>query len=377
MRILQVASYFHPYVGGQERYVRCLARGLVDRGHEVTVFTSNFPKSKTHEILDGIDVNRFNFLCKPLNNPISPALLFQLIKHGKDFDVIHCHNEHAAVSQYCALTKPLSKLPLIITCHGLLRFNNPAKDLFERAYSKTLGANLLRGANKVVTISDSDKEYVHSFGVPLEKIEVIPNGVDVARYNYQRNDLPEWMLFEGKQMILFVGPVIKRKGPQVLVQAIPKIVKENPDVVFVFAGKGAYKEEVEKLSQTLHVEKYTRFLGYVPDDQLHFLYQRSEALVLPSFSEALSYTILDAFVFSKPVISSLIPCIKDYLSETALLVQPGDSEALANAVLHLLHDRELARELGAKGRRLVETRFTWDVVVHRVEEIYREVLNSP
>lgn len=376
MRILQVTPYFHPYVGGQERYVRNLARGLIDRGHAVTVFTSDFPRRKEKEVIDGVEVRRFHFLCRPLNNAVSPEVFFQLIKYRADFDIVHCHNEHAAVSQYCALTKPFSKRPLVITCHGLLRFDHPMKDFFERAYSKTMGARLLRKANRVITISDSDKGYVHSFAVPLEKIEVIPNGIDVSRYNCQRGGFPEGMLFEGKRVILFVGPVIKRKGPQVLVQAIPRVAKENPDVLFVFAGKGDFRAEVERLSRTLHVEQYTRFLGYVPEDQLHYLYQRSEALVLPSFSEALSYTILDAFAFSKPVISSLIPCLKDYLSETALLVQPGDSEALADAVLRLLRDRKLAGELGAKGRRLVETRFTWDAVVNGVEEIYREVLDS-
>lgn len=375
MKILQVTPYFHPYIGGQERYVRSLARALVNHGHTVQVFTSNFPKSKKNETIDGIKVRRFDFLCKPLNNPISPMLLFHLIKHIRDFDLIHCHNEHAAVSQYCALTKSHLKLPLIITCHGQLKFDHPAKDLVEHAYRKTLGAILLRRADRVITISDSDRKYVHSFDVPLERIRVIPNGVDLTQYSHQKFNLQEEMAFEGKRVILFVGPLIKRKGPHVLVQAIPAIIEEDPDVVFVFAGKGNFKEEVERLSQTLHVEKYTRFLGYVPEKQLHSLYQRSEALVLPSFSEALAYTILDAFVFSKPVVSSLIPCIRDYLSDTALLVQPGDSKALGKAVLRLLNNRKLAKELGAKGRRLVETRFTWDAVVNKVEGIYHEVLN--
>lgn len=376
MRVLQVSPYFYPYVGGQERYVRFLAKGLAVRGHEVTIYTSNFPKSKMRETLEGIDIKRFNFVCRPLNNAISPSIFVKLVKHRCDFDVIHCHNEHAAVSQYCALTRPLSRIPLIITCHGLLRFDHPAKDLFERAYSKSMGARLLRRANKVITISDSDRKYVNSFNVPLERIEVIPNGVDVNQYNYQVRDPPEKMSFEGKRVILFVGPVIRRKGPHILLRAIPKVIKEDPDVMFVFTGNGDFKEEVEQLSRALHVERHTRFLGYIPDDQLHLLYQRSEALVLPSFSEALSYTILDAFAFSKPVISSLIPCIKDYLCETALLVQPGDSEALADAVLRLLRDRKLAGELGARGRRLVETRFTWDSVVRRVEKIYHEVAES-
>jgi glycosyltransferase involved in cell wall biosynthesis len=374
MKVLQVSPYFHPYVGGQERYVRCLARALVDRGHTVEVFTSNFPNGKEYEVIDGIQVRRFNFLCRPLNNPITPMLLFSLIRHCKDFDIIHAHNEHAAVSQYCALAKSYSNVPLVVTCHGQLKFDHFAKDLIEHSYSKTLGAKLLKKADKVITISDSDKNYVHSLGVPLEKIRVIPNGVDLTRYNFQHIDPPKRMIFEGKQVVLFVGPLLKRKGPQVLIQTIPLIVKEHPDVVFVFVGGGNFKVEMEKLSRTLHVEKYTHFTGYIPENLLYNLYQRADVFVLPSFSEALSYTILDAFIFSKPVVSTLIPCIKDYLSGYALLVPPGDSEALAHAVVSLLSDKKLAKKLGEKGRRLVETCFKWDVIVEKILQIYHELL---
>ncbi len=377
MRILQVSSYFYPYIGGQERYVRNLARGLLDRGHTVEVLTSNFPKSKKNETIDGMEVRRFDFVCKPLNNPISPMLLFHVTRHCREFDLLHCHNERAAVSLYCALTKSWSNLPLILTCHGHARFDQLARFsyLIERAYSTTLGARILRKADKVVAISDSDKEYVSSLGVPLEKIRVIPNGVDLTQYNFQGSDLPKGLMIEGKQVILFVGPLIKRKGPQVLVQAIPLIVEENPDAFFVFVGKGNFKEEVEKLSRKLGVERYTHFTGYIPENQLHYLYQQSEVFALPSIGEALAYTILDAFVFSKPVVSTLIPCIKDYLSDSALLIQPEDFKALAEAVLCLLNDKKMAKELGKKGRRLVETRFTWNAVVNQVEGIYKEILN--
>ena len=375
MRILQVSPYFHPYVGGQERYVRSLGRALVNRGHVVEVFTSNFPKRKKYEVIDGIQIRRFNFLCRPLNNPITPTLLLHLMRHYKDFDIIHCHNEHAAVSQYCALAKSYSKIPLIVTCHGQLKFDHFAKDLIERLYSRSLGMRLLRKVDKVITISHSDNKYVHSLGVPIEKIRVIPNGVDLVGYNFLHNDPPKRLAFKGKQVVLFVGPLLKRKGPQVLIQAIPLIIEEYPDAVFVFVGGGNYKEEVEKLSRILNVKKYTYFMGYVPEEQLHYLYQRSDICVLPSFSEALSYSVLDAFTFSKPVVSTLIPCIKDYLSESAFLVPPGDFEALASALVRLLNDKKLAKELGARGRRLVETRFRWDIVVDRILQVYYEVLN--
>lgn len=375
MKILQVAPYFYPYVGGQERYVKNLAMALAARGHEVKVFTSNYPKSKKYEVIQGVEIRRFEILCRPFNNPISPTLFFNIIKYCKDFDIIHCHNEHALVSQYCLLAKLNYGIPLIITCHGQLRFNHPLKDLIERMYSKTFGAVLLRWADRVITISQSDKKYIQSLGVPLENIRIIPNGVNPNFYCSKQLDLPEDLVFKGK-IILFVGPVIKRKGPHILIQAIPHIVKKYPNVAFIFAGDGDFRYEAERLSNLLHVEKWTHFLGYLTQEQLYALYKHCDILVLPSFSEALSYTILDAFAFSKPVVSTQIPCIEDYLSDIALLVPPGDYKALAEAILHLLNNPELAKELGEKGKKMVETNFRWDIVTSKIEEVYTEVLKK-
>jgi 1,4-alpha-glucan branching enzyme len=376
MRILQVSPYFHPYVGGQERYVRNLARALVNRGHAVEVFTSNFPKWKEHELVDGVEVRRFDVISRPLNNPISSTLFVHLLRHCKRFDIVHAHNEHAAPSLYCALAKSYGNFPLIVTCHGRLRFDHFAKDLIERVYSKTLGARLLKKADKVITLSNSDKKYLLSLGVPLEKLSVIPNGVDLSEYDFQHNDLPKEIIFGGKRLVLFVGPILERKGPQLLIQAIPLIIEEHPDTVFVFVGGGNFKEEAEKLSRKLHVEKYAYFTGYVPEGQLRCLYQHSNIFVLPSFSEGFPYAVLDAMAFSKPVVSTILPCLKEYLSESALLVPPGDFKTLADAVISLLDDRKLAKELGARGRRLIETRFNWDVVVRKVLDVYAEALNS-
>jgi glycosyltransferase involved in cell wall biosynthesis len=373
MRILQVSPYFDPYVGGQERYVRSLARALVDRGHIVEVYTSNFPRGKKYEVMDGIKVRRFDILCRPLNNPISHTLPFHLVKHCKDFDIVHAHNEHAATSLCCAFAKSHLKIPLVVTCHGQLRFDNLAKDLFERIYNKMVGSKLLKKTDKVITLSDSDRRYLHSLGVPLEKIRVIPSGVDLARYNFELSNPRKRFRFEEKQVVLFVGPLLKRKGPQLLVKAIPFIIKEQPDVVFVFVGKGNFKEEAEKLSWKLNVEKYVCFTDYIPDNQLRYLYQRSDLVVLPSISEGFPYTILDALAFSKPVVSTLIPCFEEYLSGSALLVPPEDFKALAYAVTSLLSNEKLARNVGQRGHRLIETCFRWDLVVEKVLDVYYEL----
>jgi len=374
MKILQVSPHFYPFIGGQERYVQCLGRALVKLGHEVVVFTSNFPKGKKYEFIDGVEVYRFDMLFKLLGNPITPGMFSPLIKKCGEFDVIHVHNEHSFASNLCALVKTYFKMPLIVSCHGQLIFDSPFKDLIERIYSKTLGAQVFKKADRIIAISNLDKEYVSSLGISPDKISVVPNGVDLSEYH---NPMPVRMRgFEGKRVVLFVGPIIRRKGPQILIQAVPKIVKDFPDVVFVFVGEGNFKEEAEKLARTLRVEKWTHFTGRISDLKLAQVYQRSDIFALPSFSEALSYSILDAYVFSKPVVSTLTPCITEYLVDNALLVPTGDVDALASAIKLLLTDENLARKLGENGRRLVEMRFAWDVVVKRILQVYNEVMSD-
>ena len=376
MRILQISPHFHPFVGGQERYVRCLGRALADLGHEVVVFTSNFPKSKKHEVIDGMEVYRFDILLQPLRNPVTPGMFSFIIKKCGDFDVTHVHNEHSFVSNLCTLVKTYFKIPLVVSCHGQLNFDRYAKDLIERFYSKTLGTMVFKQADRIIAISNSDKEYISSLGVSPNKISVIPNGIDLSKYH---NPMPVGSTefdFEGKKVILFVGPIIRRKGPHILIESISKIVKDFPNVVFLFVGGGDFKKETEKMAQNLHIEEYTHFTGPISNLKLAQAYQRSDVFVLPSFSEALSYSILDAYAFSKPVVSTLTPCVSEYLNDTALLVPTGDVDALASAIKLLLMDEKLAKKFGEKGKKLVETCFTWEAVVKKILEIYDEVANG-
>lgn len=375
MRILQVSPYFFPYIGGQERYVQSLSQALVDLGHSVEIFTSDYPKSTEHEKLRKIRIRRFHCLARPLNNPITPTMLFHLRNRFDDFDLVHTHNEHGFPSLCCSMVRPLTKVPLLVTCHGRLRYDQQTKDLVERVFSQTFCARVFKTADRVLAMSDQDAEYIHSLGASKENIRVIPNGVNLGHYS-QIEELPRQFSFQDKKLVLFVGPLIKRKGPHVLVQAIPQIVKEYPETVFLFIGKGNYKSEVEELSKKLGVEEYTCFAGYVPESRLHAFYSRSDIFVLPSISEALPYTVLDALAFSKPVVTTLLPGMKENFTEGAILIPPKDVNALARSLITLLGDERYCKELGAKGRKLVETRFDFDVVVRKILNVYEELLRK-
>jgi len=216
MRILQVSPYFYPYVGGQERYVYELSKKLTEYGHEVTIFTSNFPKKKAFEVTNDIEVHRFEIIGRPLRNPIAPGLLFSIIKEMEDFDVVHAHNEHGFTTLLCALVKTVKgKTPLIISCHGQLKFNNLLKDFIEHIYSRFLGTMIFESADAIIALSPSDKRYISSFGINQRKVKVIPNAVDPSKLPaFQRFDsaLLRRIGFEWETCSFVCRPDNKKKG---------------------------------------------------------------------------------------------------------------------------------------------------------------------
>ncbi len=377
MKILQVTPLYSPYVGGQERYVRSLTRGLVERGHEVEILTSDLGGNTRNDRVDGVKVNKVKVYCRPLNNPLSSECFEFLLRHASDYDIIHTHNEHSMHSMWCALSGLKTRMPFVITCHGQLRFASRAKDLFERVYSKSVASWLLRKAAAIVTISPSDKNYIRSIGgVPSGKVHVIPNGINANAYDGMASACSGKWDFGGKRMVLFVGPIIKRKGPHILLQAIPQVLKHVNDVTFVFVGGGDFRETAASLAKSLDIEGNVKFTGCISDKQMYELYNECNLFVLPSYSEALPYTILDAFAFSKPVVSTQIACVTDHLKGFAVLVPPGDFSALADSIIMFLKNPEIAKEYGLKGRKLIETRFCWDSVVNAYVEIYKTALSS-
>jgi len=380
MRILQVSPYFYPYVGGQERYIYELSKKLTEYGHEVTIFTSNFPKKKAFEEINDIEVHRFEIIGRPLRNPIAASLLFSLIKKIEHFDVIHAHNEHGFTTLLCALVKTLrKKKPLIITCHGQLKFNNMLKDFIERIYSRFLGTVIFKSADAIIALSPSDKRYISSFGVNQSKVKVIPNAIDPLKFPaFQRlnSALLRENGFKGKRLVLSVGPIIKRKGIVTLLAAIPQVVKEHRDVCFVFTGDGDFREKAFEIANHLNVKDFVRFTGRLTEEELYQAYQLSEFVVLPSVSEGVPTSILEAFASFKPVISTRIPGIQDYFGEVAYLVNPRCVGELSSAIIALLDDGKLAKCMGEMGRELVEKHFTWDVVATKIVEIYHEASNS-
>ena len=174
MKILQISPYFPPYVGGQEKYIFYLSRVLVRMGHQVTVLISNYPANVENESLEGINVIRHACFGRPLRNPISPGIFLSTLKY-KDFDIIHTHNEHSLAANLAVLAKYMLKIPLVITSHGNLTFNSPVVDFFREVYWRSFRLETLKGADRVVVATPSEKRRLENKSKKLfKRIKIAP-----------------------------------------------------------------------------------------------------------------------------------------------------------------------------------------------------------
>lgn len=379
MKVIQFAPYFIPYTGGQENYIYNLSNHLINNGGQVDLVTSNYPECKKKENIGGILVSRYPCLARPLRNPIVPKLLSPEEDISK-YDIVHTHNEHSFAAMAAAHLSKKKDVPLVVTCHGQLHFGNPLYDTIEKLYNRSLGRYVFEKADAIVALSSSDKNYISSFGIDKDKIAVIPNAIDPSeldRYYFESEELEsfkESYNLSGKRIVLFVGQIIRRKGISYLLKSIPAVLKDiKEDVSFVFVGKGDYLRDSLCLVRDLGIEDHVIFTGPVNARDLVAFYKISDIFVLPSLSEGLPTSILEAMYFGLPVVSTDIPGVRDHFRDFALLVPPEGEDLLANSIYTLLDDGDLAESLSRKGKALVTSRYTWDRVAREYETLYWDI----
>ena len=377
MKILQVAPYFLPYMGGQEIYIYNLSKHLVAMGHEVHIITSNYPKSKYYEEIDGITVERNDVEFRPLRNPISKGF-FNIKELANDFDIIQTHNLFAFSSWMASYYKKKFDYPLILTDHGKLKFGLWYKDFFVHIYSRTIAKEILYKTDYITVLSDFQRKRLSSICPnSSHKINVIPNAIDTDLFNEldKKSSRTNYNSFN----FLYVGQMIKRKGLTWLINALKVVIKSETDVKLILVGDGVDIDYYKKLVEELDLNNHVEFLGRINNkSELVKIYKNADVFVLPSLSEGLPTVILEAFYFGLPVISTNLEGIKEYFGNYAFLVPPRDSLSLAGAMIYLCKDDHLeeAKKLSKKFINLIETKYSWNVVVAKYENAYNKILSN-
>jgi glycosyltransferase involved in cell wall biosynthesis len=234
--------------------------------------------------------------------------------------------------------------------------------------------------HRVVTVSERVRQYlVNEEGIRPGRVAAVPTGVNLEMFDPDKNAgmlRAELNLADNVPLVGMVAIFRIKKGHHILLEAVPHILKEIPDTVFVLAGNGPTLDKIKSMVKEMDLEKHILFPGLRPD--VPDILKSIDIFVLPTLQEALGTSILEAMAMEKPVVSSRVDGVPEIVKEgiTGLLVEPDNPETLAKAIITLLRDKNRARKMGVEGRKLAEQYFTVDKMVNGMHDLYTSLLKS-
>lgn len=232
---------------------------------------------------------------------------------------------------------------------------------------------LTPNVDKIVCVSQAVADFCqHSCRLPVEKLVVIPNGVDLARFeNVQPADLTQLGLPAGRRAILYVGRLDRQKGLDWLLEEVmPRVCNELPEHDLLLVGDGPQRQELQALTAKLGLHDRVQFALWRAD--VPRILAASDLLVLPSRWEGMPNVVLEAMAAGKPVVAAQVEGVAELLGDGAApqSCPSGDANGYAERIVRLAHDRILAAELGAQSQRRVAAEFSLAVMISRYESLY-------
>lgn len=309
---------------------------------------------------------RLNFTEIPGGRIIDPVQLFQIKKliERIDADILHCHDYKTDV--YGLLLKVLGgRFKLVTTLHGWI-LGKGLKKLYV-----WLDKAILPFFDLVIAVSAPIAETARKKGA--KHVELIHNAIDETAWKPEAacpdfiQELPDTIKSVG-----FVGRISKEKGPLDFVKIAARVIESVPECKFAVAGDGPLLKEMKTMVSDMDMNPNFVFLGQLPPERTKNLYGRINLILSPSHTEGLPNTLLEACAIQKPVVATDVGGVPSLIENgiNGFLFSKGDIEGMAQAVIRILKDDELAVRLGLAGREKICNVFSFKKRVQRIQEIY-------
>ncbi|MGE0376070.1 MAG: glycosyltransferase family 4 protein [Planctomycetaceae bacterium] len=352
MRITWISYDFPEY---SIRQVNALAQE-----HEVLLVMTSEVEDRLLCELDG-SVALYSFERPRLRQPLRQcSSIRRIVRRIHEFrpDVVHFQNGHLWFNFALPM---LSSYPLVITIHDPRHHEG---DAVSRKTPQAVMDFGFRRADHVIVHGQNLVETVaEEIGIRRDRIHVIPHvamGETAARV----------VVPEDNRLVLFFGRIWEYKGLEYLIRAAPLVAREIPEARFLIAGRGENFERYLRLME--HPEQFLVHNKWIGDEQRAEMFQRSAVVVLPYISATQSGVVPVAYTYGKPVVATSVGALPECVDHgrTGLLVPPCDQHALADAIVTLLRDDGLRREMGENGLRKLQQEWSAEVVAEMTAEVY-------
>lgn len=302
-------------------------------------------------------IKRFLQLALPFFHALS-------LYYRQGFDWIEC-GQALPFGLIALIFKRWFGIPYLIWSHG-----NDVLKPQRYPVVKSLLLLSLKNADGIVANSRATQEEIFKLGVDPERVLVINPSVDTQRFHSQidTSKVVARHPLQGKTVILTVARLVERKGIDMVIRAMPRVLEAVPDAVYLVIGTGPYRGKLERLARESGLEERVIFVGYILDEELSCYYGACDVFVLVSRTladkgemEGFGIVYLEAGACGKPVIGGRGGGTSEAIEDkvTGLLVDPLDVNEIAKAIVKVLKDEELARKLGENGRKRAAKQPDW------------------
>jgi glycosyltransferase involved in cell wall biosynthesis len=375
MKILHVIVGFNPKLGGPVNSCTLLTNHLSQKGHDVTIITSDymFDADYAHN-LKNVNIISFPTLFRIGLFIVTPGMKKWLKDNIKQYDVIHLHEFQSYQNNVVSYYASKNNVPYILQARGLAP-SIMASSFLKRLYNWVWGNKILKNASYCFALTKTELNEYTNMSVPLNKLEIIPNGIEISEYA----DLPppgkfrmKYQIPEDDRIILSLGRIHKIKGIDLLLTAFSQLCYEKGNVKLVIAGPDdGDLSRLKKLVIELNISEKVFFVGPLYGRDKLEAYCDATVFVFPSIYEAFGNTVIESLACGTPVIATTGCHIADVVRHAGIIVN-YDADRLADAIDSLVKNEKLAKDLGKKGRELIFKQFDQGIIIDKVLKIYQK-----
>jgi glycosyltransferase involved in cell wall biosynthesis len=368
--------------GGLAEHVSGLAAALAGIGHEVHVLTRPAAGQERYSCIEGVHYHRCAFeahddfptyidrMCASFVDRLVEAEAF----YGRPFDVVHGHDWLAAHA-LARIKRDLGR-PIVLTMHST-EFGRCGNQLCD-GMSRRIRDVEWEGtyvADRVICVSQRLIDEVAAiYQVPRSKMQAVYNGVDVRRFDLELDSevaRQRWSIGFNEPLVLFVGRLAWQKGPDILLEAAPEVLKHERDAKFLFVGDGDMRSGLEGRASSLGLFDSVRFAGHRGGAELVGLFKAADVVCVPSRNEPFGIVVLEAWGAQQPVVATRNGGPAEFVRhhDNGLLVN-DDKDSIAWGIGTALADRVRSKDWGRAGRREAEERFTWEQIADETARLY-------
>lgn len=370
MKIALIAPYFHPVEGGRERTVLFIAKGLAEKGHNVKVFTSdrtpNRGKVKIESENWNFSVRRIKsaYLAFRLEIPLERHIIKELV----EFDVVHIISTDSTFT-FCflILAKIIKKHVIATVFTPLALLKHPKKILRPfLSFFEFLSLFSISLADYVQVKNEIDLKIVKKFA---KRVELISDGIQDYYFMIEPPiDFKEKYKLKNKRIVLFVNRIHPLKGPQLLIKAMPEVLKVYQNAIAVLIGPDStgYTKELKEIARKLKVHDKILFLGFISEEEKIAAYDAADVVVIPSigeFTEGFSIVLSEAWARGKTVVVTPSRALRIRVKPETGYIADYNPSSFASTIIKALENPTKSPKV-----------YSWREVVDMIESLYFKIL---